>query len=112
MGAEWRGKGVNVALGPMMILARVAAGGRNWEGFGAGMWNISSETIERSQLIFADPFLAGEAAAETIKGIQSQGVQATCVWSLFSYVARNLFHIQRCVLHRRRARAPPRACLL
>ena len=38
MGAEWRGKGVNVALGPMMNLARVAAGGRNWEGFGAGMW--------------------------------------------------------------------------
>ncbi len=37
MGAEWRGKGVNVALGPMMILARVAAGGRNWEGFGAGI---------------------------------------------------------------------------
>jgi len=38
MGAEWRGKGVNVALGPMMNFARVAAGGRNWEGYGAGMW--------------------------------------------------------------------------
>jgi beta-glucosidase-like glycosyl hydrolase len=37
MGAEWIGKGVNVALGPMMNPARVAAGGRNWEGFGAGM---------------------------------------------------------------------------
>ncbi|KAM0749455.1 beta glucosidase [Meredithblackwellia eburnea MCA 4105] len=58
MGAEFRGKGVNVALGPMMNLGRVAAGGRNWEGFGA------------------DPYLAGIAAAETIKGIQSNGVIA------------------------------------
>jgi beta-glucosidase-like glycosyl hydrolase len=35
MGAEHRGKGVNIALGPMMNMGRVAAGGRNWEGFGA-----------------------------------------------------------------------------
>lgn len=32
MGEEHRGKGVNVALGPMTNLGRVAAGGRNWEG--------------------------------------------------------------------------------
>ncbi|KAF8753960.1 Glycosyl hydrolase family 3 C-terminal domain [Rhizoctonia solani] len=57
-GEEFRGKGVNVALGPAMNLARVAAGGRNWEGFGA------------------DPYLSGEAAYETILGIQSTGVQA------------------------------------
>ncbi|KAJ7643791.1 glycoside hydrolase family 3 protein [Roridomyces roridus] len=59
MGAEFRGKGVNVALGPMMNLMRAPAAGRNWEGFGA------------------DPFLSGEGAFETIIGIQSQGVQAT-----------------------------------
>ncbi|KAH8831573.1 beta-glucosidase [Flagelloscypha sp. PMI_526] len=59
IGAEFRGKGVHVALGPMMNLARVAQGGRNWEGFGA------------------DPYLVGEGAYETIMGIQSQGVQAT-----------------------------------
>lgn len=59
MGEEFRGKGVNVALGPMMNLGRVAQGGRNWEGFGA------------------DPFLAGESAYETILGLQKAGVQAT-----------------------------------
>jgi len=58
MGQEHVGKGVNVALGPMMNMGRVAQGGRNWEGFGA------------------DPFLTGEAAYETILGMQSAGVQA------------------------------------
>lgn len=58
LGREFRGKGVNVALGPMMNLGRVAQGGRNWEGFGA------------------DPYLAGEASYETILGMQSAGVQA------------------------------------
>jgi beta-glucosidase-like glycosyl hydrolase len=32
MSREFKGKGVHVALGPMMNLGRVAAGGRNWEG--------------------------------------------------------------------------------
>ncbi|TDL14863.1 glycoside hydrolase family 3 protein [Rickenella mellea] len=58
MGQEFKGKGVNIALGPMMNLGRVPQGGRNWEGFGA------------------DPFLAGEAAFETILGLQQGGVQA------------------------------------
>ena len=58
MGQEHRGKGVNVVLGPMMNMGRVAQGGRNWEGFGA------------------DPFLAGEAAYETILGMQQSGVVA------------------------------------
>jgi beta-glucosidase-like glycosyl hydrolase len=52
MGQEHVGKGVNVALGPMMNMGRQAQGGRNWEGFGA------------------DPFLSGEAAYETILGMQ------------------------------------------
>ncbi|KAG9018156.1 hypothetical protein FRB90_012064 [Tulasnella sp. 427] len=58
MGAEFRAKGVNVALAPDMNLMRVAAAGRNWETFGA------------------DPFLTGEAAYETVTGLQSTGVQA------------------------------------
>ncbi|KAH9988725.1 glycoside hydrolase superfamily [Russula vinacea] len=58
MGQEHVGKGVNIALGPMMNIGRVAQGGRNWEGFGA------------------DPFLAGVGAYETILGMQSAGVQA------------------------------------
>jgi beta-glucosidase-like glycosyl hydrolase len=58
MGQEHVGKGVNVALGPMMNLGRVIEAGRNWEGFGA------------------DPYLSGEAAYETILGMQQAGVQA------------------------------------
>ncbi|KAK7055677.1 Fn3-like domain-containing protein [Favolaschia claudopus] len=59
MAQEHRGKGVNVALGPMTNMGRVAAAGRNWEGFGA------------------DPFLSGVATAATIEGMQSVGVMAT-----------------------------------
>ncbi|KAJ6457698.1 glycosyl hydrolase family 3 N terminal domain-containing protein [Mycena sanguinolenta] len=59
MGQEHRGKGVNAALGPMTNMGRVAAGGRNWEGFGG------------------DPFLSGVAVAATIEGMQSVGVIAT-----------------------------------
>ncbi|KAI0651725.1 beta-glucosidase [Trametes meyenii] len=58
MGAEFKGKGIHVALGPMMNLMRAPAAGRNWEGAGG------------------DPFLTGEVAFEMIQGIQSQGVQA------------------------------------
>ncbi|KAG8876786.1 hypothetical protein FRB97_003937, partial [Tulasnella sp. 331] len=58
MGKEFRGKGVNVALGPVMNMARTPEGGRLWESFGG------------------DPYLQGEAAYETIVGIQKQGVQA------------------------------------
>ncbi|KAL5113881.1 hypothetical protein ACEQ8H_008231 [Pleosporales sp. CAS-2024a] len=59
-GKEARLKGVNVLLGPAMgPLGRMPAGGRNWEGFGS------------------DPVLQGVAAAQTIKGIQEEGVMAT-----------------------------------
>lgn len=57
---EARGKGINVLLGPSMgAFGRLPAGGRNWEGFGP------------------DPVLQGIAAAQTIRGIQDQGVIAT-----------------------------------
>jgi beta-glucosidase-like glycosyl hydrolase len=59
MGKEHVGKGVNMVLGPVINMGRVAQGGRNWEGFGA------------------DPFLTGVGAYETILGIQSAGAQ-TC----------------------------------
>ncbi|KAH6904390.1 cellulose-binding beta-glucosidase [Coprinopsis sp. MPI-PUGE-AT-0042] len=63
MGREFKGKGVHVALGPMMNIGRVPQGGRNWEGFGA------------------DPFLAGEAAYETVLGLQAGGTQACAnIW--------------------------------
>ncbi|OAA60357.1 beta-glucosidase 1 precursor [Niveomyces insectorum RCEF 264] len=58
--AEARSKGLNALLGPCVgPLGRMPAGGRNWEGFGA------------------DPYLQGVAGAQTIRGIQSQGIMAT-----------------------------------
>ncbi|KAI1085049.1 glycoside hydrolase family 3 protein [Whalleya microplaca] len=57
MGLEFRVKGANIALGPVVgPLGRVVRGGRNWEGFAA------------------DPYLAGVLASETVLGVQSQGV--------------------------------------
>ncbi|TRM67542.1 glycoside hydrolase family 3 protein [Schizophyllum amplum] len=58
LGQEYRGKGVNVYLGPTMDLSRNPKGGRNWESFGP------------------DPYLSGEAAYETVTGVQSVGVMA------------------------------------
>ncbi|KAK3688775.1 glycosyl hydrolase family 3 N terminal domain-containing protein [Podospora appendiculata] len=59
MGAEAKGCGVHVLLGPVAgPLGKNAAGGRNWEGFGP------------------DPYLTGTAMAETIQGMQAAGVQA------------------------------------
>ncbi|KAM3415087.1 hypothetical protein BST61_g10220 [Cercospora zeina] len=53
MGAEFKKKGVNVALGPVVgPLGRVLTSGRNWEGFAS------------------DPFLDGVLAAESIRGLQ------------------------------------------
>jgi len=61
MGREFRGKGVDVQLGPAVgPLGMFPEGGRNWEGFGP------------------DPYLAGVSTAETVKGIQEGGVVA-CV---------------------------------
>ena len=59
LGAEARGKGVEVLLGPMMNMARAYQTGRTFEGYGE------------------DPFLSGAMAAAEIPGIQSQGVIAT-----------------------------------
>ncbi|KAF4999497.1 hypothetical protein FGRMN_2426 [Fusarium graminum] len=59
MGTEFKEKGIDVALGPATgPLGRVAAGGRNWEGFSV------------------DPYMAGHAMAETVKGIQDGGTVA------------------------------------
>ncbi|KAJ5085989.1 hypothetical protein N7532_010760 [Penicillium argentinense] len=57
IGGEFRKKGVQVALGPVVgPLGRITTGGRNWEG--------SSN----------DPYLDGVIGAETVRGLQSQGV--------------------------------------
>ncbi|RDW81921.1 putative beta-glucosidase M [Coleophoma cylindrospora] len=60
MGGEFRTKGVNIALGPVVgPLGRVAEGGRNWEG------------------LANDPYLAGALVQPTVKGLQANGVAAT-----------------------------------
>ncbi|KAI0549905.1 beta-glucosidase M [Xylaria curta] len=57
MGLEFRVKGANIALGPVVgPVGRVVTGGRNWEGFSV------------------DPYLCGALAAQTVEGVQSQGV--------------------------------------
>lgn len=60
LGAEARGKGVNILLAPVVgPLGRKPRGGRNWEGFGA------------------DPVLQAVGGSYTVQGIQQQGVIAT-----------------------------------
>lgn len=59
MGQEFRGKGAHVQLGPAMNFMRSPNSGRAWEAGGE------------------DPYLMGVLAAETVKGIQEQGVIAT-----------------------------------
>ncbi|KAJ1329570.1 beta-glucosidase [Microdochium nivale] len=60
IGQEFKGKGAHVYLGPSVgPLGRKPRGGRNWEGFGS------------------DPVLQGVAGAQTIRGVQEQGVIAT-----------------------------------
>lgn len=73
MGAEFRGKGANVQLGPSMNIARNARAGRNWEAFGE-VCIIEKLSGMYIYTLCQDPYLSGVAAAETIHGIQSQGV--------------------------------------
>ncbi|KAI1344911.1 beta-glucosidase-related glycosidase [Xylariaceae sp. FL0016] len=60
LGQEYRGKGINVALGPVAgPLGRIVRGGRNWEG------------------LSNDPYLASAGMGEITRGIQDAGVMAT-----------------------------------
>ncbi|HEY0535730.1 MAG TPA: discoidin domain-containing protein [Actinoplanes sp.] len=58
VGAEFAGKGVNVALGPTVNMVRDPRWGRAYETFGE------------------DPYLSGQIAAGDVAGIQSKGVMA------------------------------------
>ncbi|KAF2475113.1 uncharacterized protein BDR25DRAFT_381899 [Lindgomyces ingoldianus] len=59
IGAEFKGKGAHIALGPVVgPLGRSPFGGRNWEGFSP------------------DSYLTGVMVEETVIGMQSAGVQA------------------------------------
>ncbi|KAK2030773.1 glycosyl hydrolase family 3 N terminal domain-containing protein [Colletotrichum zoysiae] len=59
LGAEYRGKGINVALGPVGgPLGRIARGGRNWEG------------------LSNDPYLSSVGVGGVTKGMQDAGTIA------------------------------------
>jgi beta-glucosidase-like glycosyl hydrolase len=58
MGAEFAGKGVNVALGPTTNLVRDPRWGRTYETYGE------------------DPYLAGQITSAEVEGLQSQDVMA------------------------------------
>ncbi|KAH7329421.1 beta-glucosidase family 3 protein [Stachybotrys elegans] len=74
MGTEAKGKGIDVLLGPASgPIGRAPTGGRNWEGFSV------------------DPYMAGIAMAETIKGIQDAGVIATAK----HYIANEQEHFRQ-----------------
>ncbi|PYH99804.1 beta-glucosidase [Aspergillus ellipticus CBS 707.79] len=63
MGAEFKRKGVNVALGPVVgPLGRMARGGRNWEGYSN------------------DPYLAGSLVKNTVRGLQESVVACLKHW--------------------------------
>lgn len=60
LGEEFKGKGANFYLGPSVgAMGRKPRGGRSWESFGV------------------DPVLQAVAGAQTVQGVQSQGVIAT-----------------------------------
>ncbi|KAK1760524.1 glycoside hydrolase superfamily [Echria macrotheca] len=60
MGGEFRTKGVNILLGPVVGPAgRVVLSGRNWEGFSI------------------DPYLAGALVFETVEAVQGAGVMTS-----------------------------------
>ncbi|QRV89392.1 glycoside hydrolase family 3 protein [Ceratobasidium sp. AG-Ba] len=61
LGAEFRGKGIHIALAPVTggPLGRSPLGGRNWEGFSS------------------DPYLSSIGSYLSVKGFQDQGVVAT-----------------------------------
>jgi beta-glucosidase len=60
LASEFKKKGVNVLLGPVVgPMGRVVSGGRNWEGFSV------------------DPYLAGALVSESVRGMQDQNVMTS-----------------------------------
>jgi hypothetical protein len=73
MAGEFRTKGVNVALGPVVgPLGRIAEAGRNWEGNHHSHYYFFKLLIQTG--ISNDPYLCGVLGAETVQGFQEKGV--------------------------------------
>lgn len=73
MAREFRKKGVNVLLGPVVGPAgRIAMGGRNWEAFSS------------------DPYQTGQLAGTTIRGMQSTGMITSTKHFIANEVSLNM----------------------
>lgn len=80
MGLEFRIKGVNIALGPVVgPLGRIVKSGRNWEGFAN------------------DPYLSGQLAYSHIQGVQSQGVITSVKHYIGNEVGHTPLHLYICL---------------
>lgn len=77
MAGEFRRKGVNILLGPMVgPLGRVVEGGRNFEG--EQHIGCLATTMRLIMAGFSvDPYLSGALVYESVSGIQEAGVIAT-----------------------------------
>lgn len=79
MGLEFRRKGVNIALGPVVgPLGRIAEAGRNWVGAKAPSscrYAPMADAI-RQEGFSNDPYLCGSLVYEHVTGFQSTGAQA------------------------------------
>lgn len=78
MGGEFRTKGVNVFLGPVVSpLGRTVTSGRNWEGECSPDGHLSMLQLtdgDTESGIAPDPYLSGALVFETVTGVQAQGV--------------------------------------
>ncbi|CAK3784348.1 beta-glucosidase [Lecanosticta acicola] len=95
MGAEFKAKGINVALGPVVgPLGRVARGGRNWEAFGndpylaAALVEPSIQGLQQSVIACVKHYIANEQ--ETNRNPFLQGFLAPLGVNLNNSVSSNL----------------------
>ena len=83
IGKEFRGKGINVELGPVTggPLGRSPHAGRNWEGELCGL-NLYHGAD--SSAISPDPYLSSTMSFLTVRGMQESGL-ITCAKHYFLY---------------------------
>lgn len=89
MGGEFKTKGVNVLLGPVVGPAgRVVLGGRNWEGKISFPQQRSRDQSLNLTGFSVDPYLSGVLVSETVTAVQAAGViTSTKVGSPNQYLA-------------------------
>jgi beta-glucosidase len=74
MGGEFKTKGVNVLLGPVVGPAgRVVLNGRNWEGR-TTPYDVDVAGLLTPTGFSSDPYLSGALVHETVTAVQAAGV--------------------------------------